>query len=73
MFKPTTGREPKERNVKQLPIGEYLYEKGREKMERRSTQTQNNSRRASIVSNKSEELFNNLKLNKLREVFELLD
>ena len=39
----------------------------------RNCQTQNNSRRGSIVSNKSEELFNNLKINKLREVFELLD
>lgn len=42
-------------------------------MNKKNIKTQNNSRRASIVSNKSEQLFSNLRLNKLKQIFQTLD
>ena len=72
IHKPKTGRMPKERNTKHLPIGDYLYEQGKQRVNARNTVSANNSRRPS-VTHKSQDIFNQLKQNKLKEVFELLD
>ena len=71
---PKTGRRPRSRNVSGMPIGDYLYSKAKKSQQRASMVIMRPSEQPKLtVLVRSENIVNQLKENRLREIFELLD
>lgn len=78
-FHPRTGRAPSaERNKERLPIGEFLYESGREKALQSQVQLEEEEERersqssASKIGAASRQLFEETKLRKYKNLYEAL-
>lgn len=78
-FHPRTGRSPEYRNVNNMPVGMYLYEKAFIKQRRNEILADQLDeeirlrRQVKTTNNMSEKIVETIKYKRLEEIFELLD